>query len=361
MLKVDFYFGEKSDDLFGINKFKLELYSHILDKEIDKKKISYNLPKLFKRFFKFIDFITFSPISVLKNRRKDAIAFIMSHTEGYLLNYFKFKKSIIFCYDIVPYLFGGCNFFTRKKLNYSYKAMKKANIILVPANGVKNDLIKYFKILEDKIKVVYGGFDYSLYKLLPKDNEIKKKYNIPEDKKIILCVMSEEPRKDFPTLIKSFAKLKKKLSDIVLVKVGKARKKGEREKNLQLIKDLEIDKDIIFTGYVPEEDLPKFYNMADVYVLPAFYDGGFVLPLVEAMACGCPIISTDNFEETVEDAGILFNETNVDDLTKNMYNILTDIGLKKKLIKKGLERARLFTWNKAAQETVKILKELDER
>jgi glycosyltransferase involved in cell wall biosynthesis len=120
------------------------------------------------------------------------------------------------------------------------------------------------------------------------------------------------------------------------------------------IEALNLQEDVIFTGYVPKEDLVKFYNLADLFVYPSLYEG-FGLPPLEAMACGCPVITsnTSSLPEVVGDAGIMVNPYDVNELVKVMYEVLTNEGLKKELSKKGLERAKLFDWKKTAEETWK--------
>ena len=116
-----------------------------------------------------------------------------------------------------------------------------------------------------------------------------------------------------------------------------------------------LQNDVIFIGYVPEEELPKWYNASDLLVYPCLY-AGFGLPPLEAMACGTPVITsnTSSLPEVVDDAGIMIDPTDVNSMTQNMYEILTNRGLQTDLIKKGLKRAQTFTWDNAADETIEV-------
>ena len=105
--------------------------------------------------------------------------------------------------------------------------------------------------------------------------------------------------------------------------------------------------------------MPKFYNAADVLVFPSFYEG-FGLPPLESMACGTPVITsnTSSLPEVVGDAGIMIDPYDVDTLAKSMYQILTNDELKNDMVKKGLERAKMFSWEQAAKETSKMYEEV---
>jgi glycosyltransferase involved in cell wall biosynthesis len=255
-------------------------------------------------------------------------------------------------------------FFRLLNMYFLQRLLKNHPIhIIAISEYSKQEIIKYLKISENRITVIYEGVDHERYKQLPK-NEIMKKYNIPEDYRIILYVGSEQPRKNLPSLIKAFHKLKKKHDNVKLLKVGNPQWKGAREELRKLIKELILQNDVIFTGHVPEEDLPKIYNAADLFVFPSLYEGGFGLPALEAMACGCPVI-TSNIPQLVEtvgsDTGIMIDPYDVDGLARAMYEVLTNDSLRENIIEKGLERAKKFTWEKAAEETLKVYKEVMEQ
>jgi glycosyltransferase involved in cell wall biosynthesis len=154
-----------------------------------------------------------------------------------------------------------------------------------------------------------------------------------------------------PTLIKAFYKLKKKLPDAKIVKVGRPGSRVGRKGLLKLIDNLELQNDITFIDYVPETELPRYYNSADLFVFPSAYEG-FGLPPLEAMACGVPVIASNaaSLPEVVGGACVMKNPQDVDGFAKAMYSVLTDDGLRENMIKKGLKRARLFSWQKTAEK-----------
>ncbi|HAU30906.1 MAG TPA: glycosyltransferase family 1 protein [Desulfotomaculum sp.] len=236
------------------------------------------------------------------------------------------------------------------------RTLKTADKIITDSNSTKKDLINYFNIPEEKIKVIFLGVDEK-FKPLDKEeiNEVKQRYNL--NFPFILYVGTLEPRKNIPTLIKAFYKLKKKNIEHKLVITGK---KGWKYKKIfETIDKLNLQKNVTFTGYVSDEDLPALYNTADLFVYPSLYEG-FGFPPLEAMACGTPVITsnTSSLPEVVGDAGIMVNPYDVDGLADAMHEVLTNDGLREDMIKKGLERAKMFSWEKCARETLRVYEEV---
>ena len=124
---------------------------------------------------------------------------------------------------------------------------------------------------------------------------------------------------------------------------------------LNTIRELDLQNNVIFLGYVSEEELPKWYNASDLLVYPCLY-AGFGLPPLEAMACGTPVITsnTSSLPEVVDDAGIMVDPNDDNSLELNMYNVLTQDDLTQKLAEKGLKRSKIFTWDNAAKETQEV-------
>ncbi|WP_292460183.1 glycosyltransferase family 1 protein [Methanothermococcus sp.] len=287
----------------------------------------------------------------------------------------KKPKKILTVYDITPLLYPKTHKKSKVLMHRYYfpLVLKKSDKIISISHHTKQDLIKHFKISEDKIKVIHLAANEN-YKPL-KENEInkildetegfvarnslrsflKQKYNL--NYPFILYVGTLEPRKNIPTLLKALYKLKKQGIKHKLVITGK---KGWKYKSIfETIEKLNLQKDVIFTGYVPDEDLPALYNAAVLFVYPSLYEG-FGLPPLEAMACGTPVITsnTSSLPEVVGDAGIMVNPYDVDELANKMYEVLTNDGLREELSKKGLERAKLFSWKKCAEETLKVYEEV---
>lgn len=287
------------------------------------------------------------------------ILHVPSHWHTQIMPFFlnqKVKK-ILTIHDLTPLLYPETH--TKQTVflwNSTLKLIKnKINMIIADSQNTKNDCIKYLNIPEEKIKVIYLASD-EIYQLINNKQEIRKelykKYKYIGSP-FILYVGTLEKRKNIPVLIKAFYKLKKMKMTHKLIIVGK---KGWKYDDIfKTIEALNLQKDVIFTGYVPKEDLVKFYNLADVFVYPSLYEG-FGLPPLEAMACGCPVITsnTSSLPEVVGDAGIMVNPYDVEGLVKAMYEVLTNESLRKELSRKSLQRAKLFSWRKTAEETWKV-------
>ena len=270
----------------------------------------------------------------------------------------KHQKKIITVLDIIAYLFPeSVTLITRLRYKLLLsRTLRTADKITAISNSTKKDLISYFNVPEEKIKVIPLAADEKFEVLNnEKINEVKQKFNLKYP--FILYVGGLAIHKNIPTLIKAFYKIKKKGIQNKLVIAGE---KGWKYKEIfETIDKLNLQKDVIFTGYVLDEDLPALYNAADLFVYPSLYEG-FGLPPLEAMACGCPVITsnTSSLPEVVGDAGIMIDPHDVDGLADAMHEVLTNDGLREDMIKRGLERAKMFSWEKCAKETLKVYAEV---
>ena len=268
-------------------------------------------------------------------------------------------KKVLTIHDLTPILFPEMH--TRDTVrtwNSTLNLIKnRTDSIISDSWNTKNDCIELLNIPEEKIKVIPLAAD-EIYK--PMGNKemiqeyLKKRYN--HDTPFILFVGTLEKRKNVPLLIKAFNEFKSYgLKHKLVIVGGKGWKFAEV---FDLIKILKLKDDVIFTDYVPDNDLVKFYNTADLFVYPSLYEG-FGLPPLEAMACGCPVITSNisSLPEVVGDAGLMIDPNDVVSLTESMHEILTNEGLKEDYINKSLERAKMFSWKKTAEKTWKTSEE----
>jgi len=242
------------------------------------------------------------------------------------------------------------NFRDRLYLSLDYKGIKKATHVIAVSHTTECDLIQHLGIPEERISVVYEGIDHQLFR--PVERKLL-------DYPYLLYVGTEQPRKNLVGLLRAFRKLKSQgnFKDLKLVKVGSAGgpEAEFRKETLRAIRELGLSGDVVFTGYVAEEDLPAYYSGAECFILPSFYEG-FGFPPLEAMACGCPVIVSNvaSLPEIVGEAALLVDPNDSDNLAGAIEVVLTDDCLRRELVSKGLERASQFTWEKAAKETVKV-------
>ena len=230
----------------------------------------------------------------------------------------------------------------------------RAQRILVSSQFSKKDLIDIYNVNGKQIEVVYCGVKSFFKPLADLENAkvIMKKYGIFD--KFILFVGRLDTRKNLPVLFKTFNLLKQtKKIPHKLVIVGK---KDYLSKHI--VKELNSSpykKDVIFTGFVEENSLVLFYNMADVFIYPSFYEG-FGLPCLEAMASGCPVVSSNNssLPEVVGSAGILIDPDSVEEIANAIHNIIADVKLRNNFVEKGINQAKRFDWKKSAIQLLEI-------
>ncbi len=238
-------------------------------------------------------------------------------------------------------------------LKLDIMGIKRASHIIAVSQHTKNDLIKYMKIPESRITVIYNGVDRGVYK--PYDVKLRLL-----DKPYVLCIGSERPRKNLGRLFEAFAVLKKDFPDLKLLKVGPVGRYDKYHKDsVKRLSRLGITRDVAFVDYVSEYDLVSYYCSAVLLAYPSLYEG-FGLPPLEAMACGCPVVtsSASSLPEVVGDAGILVDPYNVQALAQAMRRVLSDSRLRDDMVRKGLEQSEKFSWEKAAEQTQEVYRKV---
>jgi glycosyltransferase involved in cell wall biosynthesis len=276
----------------------------------------------------------------------------------YVLPMFLSCKSVLTIHDILfesnPEFFPELH---RRLLKFFVPfSAKRASRIIADSEFTKKQIIQYYNIPEGKVTVIYLG---SSDKFIPIKNinlitSVLGKYGIK--KKYILFVGRIEPRKNIVGLLKAFDFIKKRgKKDLCLVIVGNQDKIFNEKELINKIEKLELSSDIIFTGGISEEDLPVLYNGAEVLVYPAFAEG-FGLPVLEAMACGTPVITsnTTSLPEVAGDATLLVNPYNFTEIGESLERVLYNPQIRKELSDKGLQKAKQFSWDKAARKTLEV-------
>lgn len=249
--------------------------------------------------------------------------------------------------------------YTRSKALYwqtiTRRTIKLADCIITDSEYSKQDILRYFSFPEDRI-IVIPIAAHSLFRPLGDDLLLESflhKYKL-KNKAYILNVGTLEPGKNQSRLIRAFHLLRQRLrKDISLVIVGD--KGWLYEPVFQTVEKLGLRDHVIFTGHVSDDDLVSLYNTALMLVFPALNEG-FGLPVLEAMACGLPVIasSTTAIPEIAGDAALLVDPQDTDAIADAMRSVLTNVALRDSLIRKGLQRAKKFTWRKTAQKTLEV-------
>ncbi|MEA1936782.1 MAG: glycosyltransferase family 1 protein [Patescibacteria group bacterium] len=233
------------------------------------------------------------------------------------------------------------------ELNTRY-SVKWASKIITPSESTKKDLIKFYKIDAEKIKVIYHGVENSKYQA----SSIKR---LNKENSSILFIGRLEKRKNLVNLIKAFKIFKEsyklQATSYKLILAGKAGFGFAEIK--KAIQDSPFQKDIILKNYVSEKEKDELYKNASVFILPSFYEG-FGLPVLEAMNYGTPVICSNvsSLPEAAGDAALLINPNKPEEIAEAINKIFSDDGLREKMIKKGFQNAQKFSWEKCARETM---------
>lgn len=275
-----------------------------------------------------------------------------TNIESNLLLIFKNKKSVLTAHHVDSKSWKVINniSFLKEKIKHS-----SVSRLVAISKKTRQDLITQYNIPANKIEVVYHGIDHKIFR--PMNNKLKGVH-----KKYILYLGSETPRKNIENLLKAFKIVSQKYPDIVLLKAGYSSGPQYRENTKKLIEKYGLKNKVIFAPEnIAEKDLPSYYSNAELFVFPSLKEG-FGMPLVEAMACGCPVV-TSNIAPMNEIAQgqELVNPLSPEEIAKGMIKILSNKKYKEKLIKNGLERAKDFDWEKSANKILEIYKELDKK
>jgi len=242
-------------------------------------------------------------------------------------------------------------------------ALKKANAIITDSDCSKKDIIKRVGISADKVSVIYlaAGEEFKKLEIGNWKLEIKKRYGLPN--RFVLYVGDVTWNKNLPRLVEAVKSI-----NVPLVMVGKALVSEDFDKNNPWNKDLvkvqdlaKDDKNIIKLGFVPTEDLVAIYNLATVFVMPSLYEG-FGLPILEAMSCGCPVITTKegSLDEVAGEAALYVDGYSKESIAKGIKEVFENPILQKKLLQEGLRKVNEFSWKKTAGKTLEVYKRVIE-
>lgn len=277
-------------------------------------------------------------------------------------------KTVVTIHDVIPLLYPErypVGLFGR--FNFLLQRLALRNCFIITDSEISRiDINRYLHVIEEKIQVVHLAANKDFKPL--NDTKLlftKRKYNLPSS--FILYVGDANWTKNLPFLIEGFKKLIgiADFKDTKLVFVG-----GVFLKNVEnidhpeleslkrvnkLIKDMNLEQNIMRIGNLSVEDLVAFYNLATVYVQPSLYEG-FGLPIIEAFACGTPVISSNkgSLKEVGRDAAVYFDPTNLDQFVSILREVLQDKSQQNKLSKLGFEQAKKYSWEKVAKETADV-------
>jgi glycosyltransferase involved in cell wall biosynthesis len=227
---------------------------------------------------------------------------------------------------------------------------RKARRVITISESTKRDTVRLLGVSSEKVDVVYCGVDRAFHPLPEKEvASFRQKCSLPE--RIILFVGTIEPRKNVARLIEAYSRLRDRQVKLV---IGGARG-WLYEEVFARVEELDLTDDVLFPGYISADELPLWYNAAELFVYPSLYEG-FGLPPLEAMACGTPVITSNvsSLPEVVGEAGLTVDPTDSRGLAEAMNQVLGDRALRQSMRERGLTRAGRFSWAKAARETIAV-------
>lgn len=307
--------------------------------------------KIFRHFFlRFLLEQLYIPYLVIRKKISKV------HSLHYSFPLLRFNaKRVVTIHDLTFFLMPEVHL--RFKRLYFRTFIKLARFldceIICVSHSTKRDLIKITKVSSERCTIIpLGKSDifHNRYSI----NEIritKKKYKIEEN--YFLFIGTIEPRKNIITLIKAFYEFNKLFTNYSLVIVGK--KGWYYEEIFKLIDQLCIREKIIFTGFVFEEEKPLLLNGSQAFIYPSLYEG-FGIPILEAMACGTPVITANlsSMPEVAGDAGILINPENSNELFKAMVQVIGNPSVAENMKNAGLIQSDKFSWEKTAKQTITL-------
>nr|MBC7244955.1 glycosyltransferase family 4 protein [Chloroflexota bacterium] len=237
---------------------------------------------------------------------------------------------------------------------FTQLSVHRASHLIAISASTAQDLHRFFDVPATKITVIFPGVDSAYHPIQDASvlNNFRHRCNLPE--RFILFVGTLEPRKNLLTLLKAYAHFKQQTkTNYKLVLAGSV---GWLCQPLfTAVEELGLQNEVLFPGFIPEDDLPLWYNTADVFVYPSLYEG-FGLPPLEAMACGTPVIvsNASSLPEVVGNAALLVDPHNPDEWANALSLLCNNAQLRFDLASRGPEQAQQFSWSRMARETIQI-------
>ena len=299
------------------------------------------------------------PVRLLLETKKPKVFFTPSHYAPRV----SLCPSVISIMDLAFVHFP--QYFAKKDLyqlhNWTKYSVKNAARIITISQASRSDILKEYGISQDKVIVVYPGIKpiKTMSTLEPhvyRWQEVRRKFDLSDE--FILLVSTLQPRKNITRLIEAFSKLKEaRNKELQLIIVGK--KGWLYEDILAAPTKFGVVNKVKFLDFVNDEELEVLYKNAQLFVYPSLYEG-FGLPILEAMRFDCPVVASNvsSLPEAGGKAALYFDPLNVEDMSKVMEKALSDKNLRDQMVTQGHEQALKFSWEKAANQTLEILKQV---
>lgn len=299
------------------------------------------------------------PVGVAGDRRDGIAHFTRIHGASLLLLR-RLDRSVVTVHDLGALLcpedraIGSA--LDRFLLRLSLAGMRRAGRIIAVSAFTKRCLVRALGVDPARVDAIPHGVDAGRFAPVPEARAIladRYRLAVSPEARIALYVGSEQPRKSLPTLVRALSELRRGGHAVHWLKVGPALHPPGRARLLELIDACGLTDHVTFVDTVSDDDLPLFYGAADVYVQPSVWEG-FGLPVLEAMACGTPVVATSApaLAEVAGEAAHLVAPRDPIALSEAIAGVLSDSRRADDLVERGARRAREFTWEKAARLTI---------
>jgi glycosyltransferase involved in cell wall biosynthesis len=279
---------------------------------------------------------------------------------------FNRAKVILTIHDMIGYRHPDMTFASKKQRFFwtlkHYLAVRQADLILTVSEHSEQEILQYYNLPKSRIHRISEAAN-SMFTILPRDKEMAQvlfRYQLDLDQRFLLYVGGISPNKNLKTLVDVYDRLimDPLFSDLKLVLVGNYKNDPFHSNYPSLkqhIERLGLEKKVIFTGFIEDQELIYFYNAASLLVFPSF-DEGFGLPAIEAMACGTPVVSSDrgSLPEVLGEAGRFFDPCHPETMLKALQDVLSSDAIQNEMKQKGLIRSQQFTWENAARKLISL-------
>jgi glycosyltransferase involved in cell wall biosynthesis len=282
------------------------------------------------------------------------------HSPNFILPPIKQAKTLLTVHDLsfIRHPQGAVDSLRRWLEKVVPRSLARADHILADSASTRQDLIELFNLSPELITVVGAGVEERFQPVTAPDRlaAVRRRYHLPPDDPLILSLGTLEPRKNFTGLIKAYSESPVRASHHLVIAGGKG----------WLYDDIfataaasPVSERIHFTGFVADADLPALYSLADIFAYPSHYEG-FGIPVIEAMACGTPVVCANNssLPEVAGQAALQITATDTTALAAALHQLATDASLRQQAIAAGLEQARWFSWPAAARRLLAVYQTL---
>ena len=283
---------------------------------------------------------------------------------------FSRAKILVTIHDMIPHRYPEAVFPNKKLMLYwklkQYLAVRQSDFILTVSEYSKEEIVRYCTIAESRVRVVSEGPN-AVFTVLPKDTqmvEVLRCYHLNFGERFLLYVGGISPHKNLGALLEAYQHLitDAMFSDVKLVLVGDYQSDSfysDYPTLKHLVDEQHLERKVIFTGFIDDRELAYLYNAASLLVFPSLLEG-FGLPAVEAMACGTPVAANrvGSLPEILGEAGRFFDPYHPAEMLDIIKYTLSNDAVREKMRRCGLMRAKQFTWDKAATQTLSIFEEL---